>query len=150
METGESVCKQDRGGDGGGEEERSRLRPSTGKDERGVHWARFRSEGRERRRDCDVLCIGAAGQEAVAVKTKVGGITVRETVLPKTAAEETTTVETAAAKTGAVKTRAMETAAVETATVDTAAVETAGVETPRVKTVGVETVAVEIAVAADE
>ncbi|GBG87248.1 hypothetical protein CBR_g45307 [Chara braunii] len=170
MEIGESIRKRDRGEDGCGEEERSRLRPSTDKDERGVHWARFRSKGRERRRDCDVLCIGAAGQDAVAVKTKVGGITVRETVVLKTAAVETATVETAAAETGAVETGAMETAAVETATgdtaavetvvvdiaavettkVDTAAVKTAGVETPTVETAGVETAAVETAVATDE
>ncbi|GBG80983.1 hypothetical protein CBR_g31539 [Chara braunii] len=175
METGESVRKRDRGGDGGGEEERCRLRPSTDKDERGVHWARFRSNGRQCRRDCDDLCIGAAGQDAVAIKTEVGGITVRETAVLKTAAVETATVETAAAETEAVETGAMETAtvdtaavetatvdtaavetavvdtaAVETATVDTAAVKTAGVETPTVETAGVETAAVETAVAADE
>ncbi|GBG83840.1 hypothetical protein CBR_g37639 [Chara braunii] len=149
METGESICKRDRGGDGGGEEERSRLRPSTDKDERGVHWARLWSEGHERRRD-DVLCIGAAGQEAVAVKTEVGGITVRETAVLKTAAVETAAVETAAAETGAVETGAMETAAVdtaavETATVDTAAVKIAGVEAPAVETAGVETEGVETA-----
>ncbi|GBG80835.1 hypothetical protein CBR_g31391 [Chara braunii] len=165
LATGKSVHKRDRGGDGGGEEERSRLQPSTDKDEREVHWARFWSKGRERRRDCEVLCIGAAGQEAAAVKTKLGGITVRETAVLKTAAVETAAVETAAAETGAVETGAMETAAMETAAVDTAAVETAAVDTAAVETAavetatmdtaavetaGVETAAMETAVAADE
>ncbi|GBG62583.1 hypothetical protein CBR_g31219 [Chara braunii] len=150
METGESVRKRDCGGDGGGEEERSRLRPSTDKDERGLHWARFWSKGGERHRDCDVLCIGAPGQASVAVKTKVGGITVREAVVLKTAAVETAAVETATAETGAVETVAVETVAVETATVDTAAVKTAGVETAAVETAGVETAKVETAGAADE
>ncbi|GBG59991.1 hypothetical protein CBR_g321 [Chara braunii] len=155
METEESVHKRDRGGDRGGEEERSHLRPSTDKDERGVHWARFRSKGRERQRDCDALCIGAAGHEAVAVKTEVGGITVRETVVLKSAAMETAAVETAAAETGAVETHTMETAAVETATVDTESVkivgvEIAAVETAGVETAGVETATVENAVAKDE
>ncbi|GBG82960.1 hypothetical protein CBR_g36486 [Chara braunii] len=164
METRESVRKRDRGGDGGGEEERSRLRPSTDKDERGVHWARFRSKGREHQRDCDVLCIGAVGQEAVAVKTEVGGITVRETVVLNTVVVEIVAVS-AAAETGAVETRAMKTAAVDTAavgtaavdtvavetgTVETAAVETARVETPTVETAGVKTATVETAVAAND
>ncbi|GBG76277.1 hypothetical protein CBR_g22025 [Chara braunii] len=116
-----------------------------------------------------------SGQKVVAVKTKVGGITVRETAVLKTGAVETATVETAAAETEAVETGAMETAAVETATVDTGAVEigavetavvdaaavetttvdtvavkTAGVETPTSETAGVETAAVETAVAAGE
>ncbi|GBG85169.1 hypothetical protein CBR_g39734 [Chara braunii] len=159
METRESFRKRDRGGDGDGEEDRTCLRPSTDKDERGVHRARFWSKGRGRWRDCDVLCIGDAGQEVVAVKTKVGGITVRDVIL-KTAAVETAALETAAAETeametAAVETGAMETAAVETATVDTAAVETGAVETAivdpaAVETAGVETAAVETAVAADE
>ncbi|GBG59334.1 hypothetical protein CBR_g32346 [Chara braunii] len=130
----------------------------------------FGAKGRQRRKDCDVLCIRAAGQEAVAVKTEVGGNTVRETAVLKTAVVETATVETAAAETEAVETGAMETAAVETATVDTAAVETAvvdtaavetatedtaavktaGVETPTSETAGVDIAAVETAVAADE
>ncbi|GBG90062.1 hypothetical protein CBR_g50155 [Chara braunii] len=180
METGEFVRKRDRGGDGGGEEERSRLRISIEKDERGVHWARFWSKGRERWRDCDVLCIQAAGQDVVAVKTKVGGITVRETAVLKapavkiatvetaaaeieavetgametaaldTAAVESAIVDTAAVETGVVETAVVDTAAVETATVDTTVVKTAGVETPTVETAGVETAAVETAVAADE
>ncbi|GBG69334.1 hypothetical protein CBR_g4030, partial [Chara braunii] len=82
----------------------------------------------------------ADGQEVVAVKTKVGEITVRETVVLKTAAVETAAVETAA----------VETVAVDTAAVETATVETAGVETAAVETAGVETAAVETAVAADE
>ncbi|GBG68085.1 hypothetical protein CBR_g1206 [Chara braunii] len=127
-----------------------------------------------------VPCAPLHGQEVVAVKTKVGGSTVRETVVLKTAAVETVAVETAAAETRAVETGAvetgamknaavntaavesatvdtaavetatMDTAAVETATVDTAAVQTAGVETAAVETAEVETAAVETAVAADE
>ncbi|GBG68505.1 hypothetical protein CBR_g3049 [Chara braunii] len=126
------------------------MQSSTAKhrqNERGVRWARFRSEGRERRRDCDVLCIGAAGQEAVAVKTTVGGITVRGIAVLKTAAVETAAAETGAAETGALETAAVDTAAVDTAAVETATVDNAGAETPAVETAGVETAAVE---AADE
>ncbi|GBG75383.1 hypothetical protein CBR_g20013 [Chara braunii] len=99
---------------------------------------------------CNLLCIApiltdVPKDEAVAVKTKVGGITVRETAVLKTAAVETAAVETAAAKTGPVETGAMETAAVETATVETAAVETAAVETTTVDTAAVDTAGVETA-----
>ncbi|GBG75544.1 hypothetical protein CBR_g20175 [Chara braunii] len=140
METGESVRERYRGGDGGGEEERSCLRPSTERDEMGVDWARFRNKGRECRRDCDVLCIGAASEEAVAVKTTLGGFTVMET-----AAVETAAVESGAVETGAVETAAVDTATEETATLDTTAVETAGVETAAVETAAVDTAAVETA-----
>ncbi|GBG64042.1 hypothetical protein CBR_g40289 [Chara braunii] len=43
IKTAESVLKRDCGGDGGSKEERSRLRPSTERDERGVDWAGCRN-----------------------------------------------------------------------------------------------------------